>query len=64
MRSDDAGTMSIDWYTQDDTAIAGKDYAAREGTVQFRPGEVAKEVSYQYTSTSRQSRIFVKANCN
>ena len=56
--------MSIDWYTQDDTAIAGKDYAAREGTVQFRPGEVAKEVSYQYTSTSRQSRIFVKANCN
>ena len=45
MRSDDAGTVSIDWYTQDDTAIAGKDYAAREGTVEFRPGEVVKEVS-------------------
>ncbi len=40
-----AATVSIDYVTVDGTAVAGTDYAAASGSVQFAPGEVRKFVS-------------------
>ena len=39
------GTVSIDYTTDDGTALAGTDYSAANGTVQFAPGEVRKFIS-------------------
>ena len=39
------GTVSIDYTTADGTAIAGTDYAAANGVVQFAPGELRKFVN-------------------
>jgi hypothetical protein len=39
------GTVSIDYTTVDGTAVAGIDYSAANGTVQFAPGEVRKFIS-------------------
>ena len=36
--------MSIDYATQDGTALAGSDYVAASGTLKFAPGETAKTV--------------------
>jgi hypothetical protein len=35
-------TVSVDYATSDDTAVAGTDYSATSGTLQFAPGEVRK----------------------
>ena len=39
-----AGVVSIDYATQNGTALAGSDYVAASGTVKFAPGETAKTV--------------------
>lgn len=38
------GTVSVDFTTQDGTALAGQDYVATNGTVVFAPGETIKIV--------------------
>ncbi len=38
-------TVSVDYATADATAVAGTDYSATSGTVQFAPGETRKFVS-------------------
>ncbi len=45
LESASTGTVTIDYATVDGTAIAGTDYAAASGVVQFAPGEVRKFVS-------------------
>jgi len=42
--------VSVDYATQDGTAIAGEDYVATNGTVVFAPGEIAKVVSITVTA--------------
>ncbi|MEL6929129.1 MAG: Calx-beta domain-containing protein, partial [Cyanobacteria bacterium J06600_6] len=37
--------ISLDYATADDTAIAGKDYTAKKGTVIFAPGDTSKTIS-------------------
>ena len=37
-----SGTVTVDYATVDDTAVAGTDYTARSGTVTFAPGESEK----------------------
>ena len=39
-----AGVVSIDYATQNGTALAGSDYVAASGTLNFAPGETAKTV--------------------
>ena len=41
------GVVSIDYATQDGTALAGSDYVAEAGTLKFAPGETAKTVKVQ-----------------
>lgn len=36
------GTCSVDYYTQDETAVAGQKYEHREGTITFQPGEAVQ----------------------
>jgi hypothetical protein len=43
-------TVSVDWATQDGTAVAGSDYAASSGTVTFAPGETTKTVAVPVTA--------------
>ena len=38
-------TVSIDYATVDGTAVAGSDYAATSGTLQFTPGEIRKSIT-------------------
>ena len=38
------GVVSVNYATQDGTALAGSDYVAASGTVNFAPGETAKTV--------------------
>ena len=38
-------TVSVDYATADGTAVAGSDYSAASGTVQFAPGETRKFIS-------------------
>ncbi len=38
-------TVTVDWATSDDTAVAGSDYVAASGTLTFAPGENTKLVS-------------------
>ena len=42
-----AGVVSINYATQDGTALAGSDYVAEAGTLKFAPGETAKTVKVQ-----------------
>ena len=39
-----AGVVSMNYATQDGTALAGSDYVAASGTLKFAPGETAKTV--------------------
>lgn len=42
-------TASVDWATQDGSAVAGSDYTAASGTVTFAPGETTKTVTVAVT---------------
>ena len=44
VRTDTAGTCSVDYFSEDETATAGKDYVAVAGTLSFAAGEEKKEV--------------------
>ena len=46
------GVVSIDYATQDGTALAGQDYVAQSGTLKFAPGETAKTVKVQLINDS------------
>jgi ELWxxDGT repeat protein len=37
-------TVSVDYHTQDDSALAGSDYTAVSGTVTFSPGETSRSI--------------------
>jgi len=39
------GTVSVQYTTADDTAIAGKNYTAQSGTLTFGPGEIFKSIT-------------------
>ncbi len=39
------GTVSVNYATQDGTALAGSDYTAASGTLSFAPGETSKTVT-------------------
>lgn len=39
-----AGTLSVDFATADDTAVAGQDYTATSGTLTFNNGETSKNI--------------------
>ena len=39
------GTVTVDYATRDGTAVAGEDYTATQGTLEFAPGELEKTVS-------------------
>jgi hypothetical protein len=61
-----ADTVSIDYETADATALAGTDYVAASGTLQFAPGEVRKPVSVAVlsngadpTGTSRNMKLLL-----
>ncbi len=41
----DAGIITVDYATADGTALAGTDYAATSGTLEFTPGETTKTIS-------------------
>ena len=45
-------TVTVDYTTADDTAMAGEDYLAANGTVTFAPGETKKTFSVNTTGTS------------
>jgi hypothetical protein len=45
-----ANPVSVDFATQDGTAIAGQDYVATNGTLTFAPGELTKTVSVILTA--------------
>jgi hypothetical protein len=38
------GAVTVDWATQDGTALAGQDYLAATGSLTFAPGEVLKTI--------------------
>ena len=40
-----SGTVTVDYATVDDTAVAGTDYTATSGTVTFAPGETRKSTA-------------------
>ncbi|MEO0835467.1 MAG: Calx-beta domain-containing protein [Cyanobacteria bacterium J06642_3] len=53
-------TITVDYATADDTAIAGMDYIATSGTVIFNPGETSKtiDVAINDDSLSEENEIF------
>jgi len=46
-RTSTEGTCSVDYFTEDETATAGKDYVAVAGTLTFAAGEAKKEVTIE-----------------
>ncbi len=42
-----ADRVSVRWWTSDGTALAGRDYAAADEVVSFRPGETSKRIEVQ-----------------
>lgn len=52
--------VSVDWFTTDGTALAGRDYEANSGTVVFAPGEVTKtvEVFVHGRTVETEDRVF------
>jgi len=45
-----AQTISVDFATQDGSALAGQDYVSTNGTVTFAPGETVKVVPVLVTA--------------
>jgi hypothetical protein len=50
-------TVSVDYATADGTAVAGTDYTATNGTVQFAPGEVRQFVTVAVLNNSSASSV-------
>lgn len=52
--------VSVEWFTKDGTALAGRDYEANSGTVVFAPGEVTKtvEVFVHGRTVETEDRVF------
>lgn len=52
--------VSVDWFTTDGTALAGRDYETNSGTVLFAPGEVTKtvEVFVHGRTVETEDRVF------
>ncbi|MEY4765938.1 MAG: hypothetical protein RI907_2611, partial [Pseudomonadota bacterium] len=42
--------VTVNYSTQDGTAVAGQDYVAKQGSVTFQPGETSKTVTIQVTN--------------
>ena len=42
---DDCQTVTVNWATADDSAVAGEDYTAASGSLTFAPGETTKQIS-------------------
>ena len=55
LASASTATVSIDYATVDGSAVAGSDYAATSGTLQFVPGEVRKSVTVTVLSNPATS---------
>lgn len=49
-------TVTADYTTVDDTALAGEDYFAVNGTITFAPGETQKNITVNTTGTSYLDR--------
>lgn len=47
------GTVSLDFQTLNNTAIAGQDYVARSGTLTFLPGQTSKNIVIQISDDNR-----------
>ncbi len=46
-------TVTVDFTTEDDTALAGSDYLANSGTLTFSPGETSKIISVAIVNDSK-----------
>jgi hypothetical protein len=59
-------TVSVDFATQDGTALAGQDYVATNGTVTFAPGETSKTVTVLVTADGppEEDEVFTMALSN
>ncbi len=45
--------VTVDFATEDGTAVAGEDYVAQSGTLTFAPGEIRREVRVQVLGSDR-----------
>lgn len=54
-------TLTVDWKTEDDTAISGVDYVAASGTLTFSPKQTSKTIKIDILprDTQNQRRFFV-----
>ena len=52
-----AGVVSLIYTTQDGTALAGSDYVAASGTLNFAPGETAKTVKVQLINDALPRKV-------
>lgn len=52
--------VSVEWFTRDGTALAGRDYETNGGTVVFAPGEITKvvEVFVHGRAVDTEDRVF------
>lgn len=48
-----SGTVRCEYYTEDDSALAGSDYVASSGSIEFLPGQMHAEVSIQILGKGR-----------
>lgn len=48
-----SGTVKCEYYTEDDSALAGSDYVASKGSIEFLPGQMHAEVSIQILGKGR-----------
>jgi len=47
LTGDPSGTVSVDYATADDSALAGGDYTSTSGTLEFAPGETEKTITVE-----------------
>jgi Calx-beta domain len=47
LSSRSSGTVSVRWETKGKSALVGRDYVGRNGTLTFRPGETSKTISIE-----------------
>jgi uncharacterized delta-60 repeat protein len=53
LRQDDLNTTAtVDYFTSNETAVAGEDYVAASGTISFVPGERSKEIRIDLVNDS------------
>lgn len=55
------GTVTVDYETEDDTAVAGVDYVATSGTLEVEPGQISTAISVQILPNSQiqENRTFL-----